>query len=313
MKYLLHTLVLCALLLAATGCWRFSLEPLRRMDLEGKEFTRALAREYRTLAEKEAAAFDWSDAEFFARKALRAASGVPVDPEQPEDWRLDAQNMTTLKEARRTLLDTVTGKTILLAPEAAAHANALFDCWVEEQEEGWQEEAIATCKDDFFEMIHYLSTVASAAPVEAIRAAETVQPEPAKKPIRSKKKRKGKKSVDAPKAAATPSAGTSSYVIFFDFGSTKLNKDGYKTVKEVVGALKALASYEVVLHGHTDRSGNDATNLKLSKKRAGAVAAALVKRGVDKQRIQTFGFGGSDPAEADPKGKGNRRVEIFIQ
>ncbi len=74
-------------------------------------------------------------------------------------------------------------------------------------------------------------------------------------------------------------------------------------------------NYTIVLNGHTDTVGGAEYNFKLSLKRAEAVKAALIKRGVPADVIRTFGFGKTDPAiatgdnVAEPK---NRRVEIFL-
>ena len=79
--------------------------------------------------------------------------------------------------------------------------------------------------------------------------------------------------------------------------------------------------WPVILGGHTDSSGNDAANLRASRARAEEVAAWLIERGVDDERIEVIAFGEQNPAEpnANPDGtpneagrRANRRVEISI-
>ncbi|WP_162925115.1 OmpA family protein [Aurantiacibacter odishensis] len=79
--------------------------------------------------------------------------------------------------------------------------------------------------------------------------------------------------------------------------------------------------WPVILAGHTDSSGNDQANLRASRARAEAVAAWLVERGVDDDRIEVIAFGEQNPIEPNalPDGtpneegrRANRRVEIRI-
>ncbi|GAA5046531.1 hypothetical protein GCM10023208_02010 [Erythrobacter westpacificensis] len=79
--------------------------------------------------------------------------------------------------------------------------------------------------------------------------------------------------------------------------------------------------WPVILAGHTDSGGNDQANLRASRARAEAVAAWLVERGVDDDRIEVIAFGEQNPIEPNalPDGspneegrRANRRVEIRI-
>lgn len=79
--------------------------------------------------------------------------------------------------------------------------------------------------------------------------------------------------------------------------------------------------WPVILSGHTDSGGNDQANLRASRARAEAVAAWLVERGVDDDRIEVIAFGEQNPIEPNalPDGspneegrRANRRVEIRI-
>ena len=67
--------------------------------------------------------------------------------------------------------------------------------------------------------------------------------------------------------------------------------------------------------GHTDSVGSDAYNQKLSVRRAEAVKAYLVNKGVDKARVYTEGKGESQPVADNKTKEGrakNRRVEIEV-
>lgn len=79
--------------------------------------------------------------------------------------------------------------------------------------------------------------------------------------------------------------------------------------------------WPVILSGHTDSGGNDQANLRASRARAEAVAAWLVERGVDDDRIEVIAFGEQNPIapnalpDGSPNEQGrraNRRVDIRI-
>ena len=119
--------VLLALLLAGCGP-TFDYEALRRQETAGDHFSAALSREYKAFALYEVdCMYDWPDAAHFGDKAMLSARGVVPTPERLSDSRLPA---------------TATGAI------AAAHAQARFDCWVEQQGENWQIDDIARCSDD---------------------------------------------------------------------------------------------------------------------------------------------------------------------
>lgn len=94
--------------------------------------------------------------------------------------------------------------------------------------------------------------------------------------------------------------------------------------RRLVGLLNHRAideDWPVVLAGHTDSVGNDQANMRASRARAEAVAAWLVERGVDDDRIEVIAFGEQNPIapnalpDGSPNEKGrrtNRRVEIRI-
>jgi outer membrane protein OmpA-like peptidoglycan-associated protein len=72
---------------------------------------------------------------------------------------------------------------------------------------------------------------------------------------------------------------------------------------------------EFSVDGHTDSTGSEAINKKVSQKRANAVRDYLIKRGVDSSRVQAVGVGQSKPLSSNKTSAGrakNRRVEIRV-
>jgi OOP family OmpA-OmpF porin len=101
----------------------------------------------------------------------------------------------------------------------------------------------------------------------------------------------------------------------FGNGKATLLSDNEPLLAQVVDLLVRNGLKRVRIESHTDNQGEPAANLKLSKERAQAVAAALVKAGVDASRVEAEGYGDTRPIAPNltPRGRElNRRVEILI-
>jgi OOP family OmpA-OmpF porin len=102
----------------------------------------------------------------------------------------------------------------------------------------------------------------------------------------------------------------------FTFGSSAIPENVRSRLDAAAGVLvneRAAASVEVA--GHTDAVGSDAYNQFLSEKRAEAVKAYLVGRGVPANRINAVGYGESQPRDTNDTIEGrrlNRRVEVRV-
>jgi outer membrane protein OmpA-like peptidoglycan-associated protein len=108
-------------------------------------------------------------------------------------------------------------------------------------------------------------------------------------------------------------AGHIALYINFDFNKATLRADAAPVIAQIVALLKKNAGLKVSLQGHTDNVGGHDYNVKLSKDRAAAVVAAVVKGGIDAKRLGSTGFGPDKPIadndSADGRAK-NRRVEL---
>jgi OOP family OmpA-OmpF porin len=127
----------------------------------------------------------------------------------------------------------------------------------------------------------------------------------------------------APKAAAPapapqpPAASKVTYAAdaFFDFDKAVLKAEGKAKLDDLASKVKAINLEVIIAVGHTDSVGTDAYNQKLSVRRAEAVKAYLVSRGIEKNRVYTEGKGEKQPVADNKTAEGrakNRRVEIEV-
>src|SRR5512133_2351712 len=122
----------------------------------------------------------------------------------------------------------------------------------------------------------------------------------------------------APAPAPQPPAATKvTYAAdaFFDFDKSVLKPEGKAKLDDLVGKVKGINLEVIIAVGHTDSVGTDAYNQKLSVRRADAVNAYLVSKGIEKNRVYTEGKGEKQPVADNKTAEGrakNRRVEIEV-
>ncbi len=126
----------------------------------------------------------------------------------------------------------------------------------------------------------------------------------------------------APKAAPAPApqapaASKVTYAAdaFFDFDKSVVKPAGKAKLDDLVAKVKGINLEVIIAVGHTDSIGSDAYNQKLSVRRAEAVKAYLVSKGIEKNRIYTEGKGEKQPVASNKTKEGrakNRRVEIEV-
>lgn len=117
--------------------------------------------------------------------------------------------------------------------------------------------------------------------------------------------------------AAAPVAEKVTYAAdaFFDFDKSVIKPAAKEKLDALVDKLNGIDIEVLVAVGHTDSVGSDAYNQKLSIRRAKAVKAYLVSKGIDASRIYTEGRGEKMPVATNKTAAGraqNRRVEVEV-
>lgn len=287
---MLRKFLVLAMLGMLPGCVS-SVDQLRKADLKGNSFQVELAKQYLEFAESEADQYDWFNSAYFAKKGLKVMAGEPTAPEDLKNWSLPEDMLPILQQAREYLVSVILLPEVTKKfPQESSKAQFMFDCWVEQQEENWQEEDIAKCRNGFYTALDNLfaiTTVAVAAPPEKPAMPEIV-------------KRENKQETR---------------LAYFKTGSSKLDSGVNRLVSNVISQLKDVKSYDVTLNGYADNVGGEESNMKLSKKRALAIKKALIDGGLNEKSVTIFAFGDTQGRGANKKGvasKQNRVVEIVI-
>ncbi|MCZ2479520.1 OmpA family protein [Aquirufa nivalisilvae] len=103
--------------------------------------------------------------------------------------------------------------------------------------------------------------------------------------------------------------------LFFETGKATLTAESDPELKRIVQVMQENATLQIEISGHTDNTGSDELNNKLSQDRADAVKNYLMNAGVKSDRIRTKGYGKTKPKADNSTEEGrqmNRRVEFAI-
>ena len=119
-----------------------------------------------------------------------------------------------------------------------------------------------------------------------------------------------------PPLPAPASLPARTYLVFFDWDKSDLTDRARQIIAEAATNVPRVQTTRIEVSGHTDASGSPRYNQALSERRAQAVAAELVRRGVAREAITIQGFGKSRllvPTKDGVREPQNRRVEIVLR
>jgi outer membrane protein OmpA-like peptidoglycan-associated protein len=232
--------------LVLSACAGTELERTSGMTPTGSEFNRSLFGEYVALSRSEYNQGDYGDSDAYALRARSVGQGTMVEPQEVTARTIPADKAPELTASRGRLMTALRGGARERLPRDAAQAQAMFDCWLEQQEENHQPAHIAACRDGFM------------AALARIEVAPTAQP------------------------AARP-AGSQAFTVAFDLNKATLNDAANAEIRRAVAHARSINAQWVVLEGHADRSGPDSHNMRLSQSRVAAVRQAIQGSGVNVQ------------------------------
>ena len=288
-----------SLLLLLGSCQSFTgmfsaednLEAAKNTGPPAGAFDAALQQEYIGIAQTELDEYDWQHGDLFARKGIAAGNGEAVMPEDPSVWRLPGDKADKLGRARQMLLDALNGGGREKAPADAARAQAMYDCWIQEEEtrnEGHQPDDIAFCRNGFFDA---LAKVQEAIMEEEPMAAPEPAPIPPEPPVRD-------------------------FLTYFEWDSTNMTPAGQAALQESIRSAHANPNASIMLTGHADTSGAKDYNQMLSERRALVLIQEMTAAGISRARISWDAFGQTRllvPTADGVREQGNRAVEIQIK
>jgi len=102
----------------------------------------------------------------------------------------------------------------------------------------------------------------------------------------------------------------------FDQAKTEILSESFAELDKLADFLVKNPQHKIKIEGHTDNVGDAEKNFQLSHRRANAVAAYLIKKGVSHERLSAEGFGGSKPLVSSDGRKYHpeyRRVEFIVE
>jgi outer membrane protein OmpA-like peptidoglycan-associated protein len=280
----LSGIIVSALAAAALAGCGTTLQEAEKITPEGSEFDVSLYGGYTQLSKSEYGEGDYRDSDFFASRAIGAGTGAGVSPQEIAARDLPGDRVGELSSARARLSDALGKGAAEKVPGQAAHAQVMFDCWMQEQEENFQPDDISRCRGEFDSTMAAVEA-AIAPPIETAAA----PPEPMFEP--------------------------KSWIVYFAFDESGLTAEAQAIIAEAAAYAKEFNGATVSVNGHTDTAGAMNYNDDLSQTRADAVALAVSANGVAAGRIASAGLGERQLAVATPDGRAeaaNRRAVISV-
>ena len=242
---------------------------------------------------------DWNSAKLYSEKALEAAKGGKIEPENINYWKIPKEHKNQIKLAYDNLMS-IYESALIHDPYNLANAISSLDCWSEQQEENWQTWDINNCKDSFLESMHKI--------YKNLAKNEKVERENSKE-----KSYENDNEIQSNATLVTEDINSNILqIIYFDFDKSELSSISKKEIKKFLEKYENVISKFLIV-GHTDTKGTKEYNYKLSIERANVVKNLLTDLGIKVEDIKVLGKGEIDlniKTNDEVPHPANRRAEI---
>lgn len=104
--------------------------------------------------------------------------------------------------------------------------------------------------------------------------------------------------------------------VLFEVNKSYLKKESLDILDRLISIMKENPDLKIEIRGHTDSTGEEKYNQKLSERRADAVAEYMIKNNISPERLNSVGFGETKPVASNDSEEGrskNRRTEIYFK
>lgn len=329
------TMISAAALAGCAGNWNFDEVSALKAD---QTFRDTLKSDYLALSRSEYDEGDYDDSSFFLDRARRAIDGEDLSPQTPPERELPPGTAPGLEAAYKSLTSVLTDKALARAPERLAHAISQYECWLQEQEEGFQADHIAACREGHEtalsgvrEMLARKQQLFVVLPdsdgeiggIEIDDGTKKVLLDRPNAALRTGVFPTSEFEMGQDKVAGIFKAALESqphpprvFVLYFEKGKSDLTPESEPDLRAVYEDIARRQWAEVAVVGHTDRKGRDKYNDRLSEERADMVLTYLLGKGLNPSMFETGGMGERDPVVETADGVDeprNRRVVVVIR
>lgn len=329
-------------LTACAGGEAWDVAAARSAPAAGDAFQQALRQEYLGFAEFERSEYDWTDVAYYVRRA-NASRQTILAPTELADRELPPDSVAGLTAARARLMQAFEEGGREAEPGQAARAQAGFECWLEQQEEGHQSGDIAACRKQFEAAVAAVEDAIRPPPLKSLvvlmpdedgvvgqvtvrtpegtqrlaSARETARLNKVSPRWRRPFELDGR-TVDARfgRALSVPRELIRRYVLYFEENSVELTPDSDALMPELAAVVAASKKKRIVITGHADRFGSEARNNVIAFHRSLEIRDALIAKGVSSAQVAPDERGERDLAVDTADGirePANRRVVIDFE
>lgn len=287
----------------------YSLQTVAEMP-NHDNFNDSLSVAYQALSNVELAAGDHRDADTYAARSAAAKAGSPTTPEDPQlrNGFLKEYYLADLTTARTRLMTAFDKGARDKASTAAATAQSAYDCWLEQAAENLQDEHINACRESYNVAIVDVEKALIPPPMVA-----AVDPDSDMDGVPDSRD----DCPGTPQGTPVDSSGCPELPtlegVHFELDKAVITASARSILDDAVAIIESNPHVRINIVGHTDSSGSDAYNQRLSDKRAEATRSYLESRNISGNRLSAEGRGETSPIADNGTKEGrraNRRVEL---